>query len=215
MRIELTSELKARYPKAVFGSLTALGVQNMEKHEALEDRKSSLENEIRNSKESDDRGIESYVEYFRRNGKSYPIQFQLKTIREGGMFPRVSVLVDCMFLAELKNRYLISGHDLDAIQGDLRFDVSKGGERYRHLSGKEVTLMKGDVTLKDPDGILASVLFGPARRTSINLGTRNVLYLTWYPFGMREDHVTSHLNDILSNLNLALGSITHKISVHK
>jgi len=215
MKIKLTSELKAGYPKAVFGSLTAFDVANMEKNQALEDRKRGLENEIRKSKASDDYEIESYVTYFRRHGKSYPIQFQLKTIREGGMFPRVSVLVDCMFLAELKNKYLISGHDLDAVQGDLTFDTSKGDERYHHMSGKELALRKNDVILKDGEGILASVLFGPAQRTSISLGTKNVLYLTWYPFGMREEHMASHLNDILSNLHIAFGSATHTIGIHE
>jgi len=89
-----------------------------------------------------------------------------------------------MFLAELKNRYLTSGHDLDAVQGGLIFDVSEGDERYLKLNGKEQQLKKDDVILKDEEGILASVLHGPARRTSITPQTSQALYLAWYPYGM-------------------------------
>jgi len=42
-----------------------------------------------------------------------------------------------MFLAELKNRILTSGHDLDKIEGGLFFDVSDERERYLKLNGKE------------------------------------------------------------------------------
>ena len=217
MKIELTPKLRTAYPKAVFGSLTVRNVPNTRKNEALEERKRDLEERIREVyvDVDEDRTIQGYNIFFKRWGRTYPIEFQIRTIKEGGGFPQVSTLVDSMFLAELKNRYLTSGHDLDAIQGDLTFDVSEGGERYLKLDGREQELRKNDVILRDEEWILASVLYGPARRTSITPKTRNALYLAWYPYGMGGELITAHLNDILSNLRVVFKSITSEIQIHR
>jgi len=215
MKIELKPELKIAYPEAVFGSITVKDVPNRKKHEALEERKREVEKKIREMNVDEDGIIQSYNAYFKRWGKTYPIEFQIRTIKGGGKFPQVSVLVDSMFLAELKNRILTSGHDLDAIQGNLIFDVSEGGERYLMLSGKEQELKKNDVILKDEEGILASILYGPARRTSITLETRNSLYFAWCPYRMDDKLITTHLNDILSNLRIVFESVTSEVQIYR
>jgi DNA/RNA-binding domain of Phe-tRNA-synthetase-like protein len=216
MKIELTSRLRIAYPKVVFGSLMVRSVPNMRKHEVLEKRKRDLKKKRKElyMNVDEDNTILSYNTFFKRWCETYPIEFQIKTIKKGGTFPLVSVLVDSMFLAELKNRHLTSGHNLDAFQGDLTFDVSEGGERYLKLNGKEQQLRKDDVILKDKEGILASVLYGPARRTSITPETRNVLYLAWYPYGMDGELITAHLGDILSNLSIVFGSVTSEVQIH-
>jgi len=217
MKIVLTPELKSLYPEAVLGSLIVRDVPNRKRHEALEGRKRGLEREIREVyvDVEEDSTIQSYSAFFKRWGKTYPIAFQIRTIKRGGRFPQVSVLVDSMFMAELKNRILTSGHDLDAIQGDLSFDVSDGGERYLKLNGKEQELKKNDVILRDEDGILASVLYGPARRTAITPETENALYFAWCPYGMGEGSITSHLNDIHSNLGVVFESVTSEMRIHR
>jgi len=90
MRIELTSKLRTVYPKAVFGSLIARDIPNMRKHEALEERKRELEKEVRDAhREVDEDGtIQSYNTFFKRWGETYPIEFQIKTIKRGGKFPK-------------------------------------------------------------------------------------------------------------------------------
>lgn len=214
MNVKLSTELKAAYPKAVFGSITVLGVPNMKKHEALEERKREVERQIREIDEDRDSIIRGYNAYFKRWGETFPVKFQIKTVKKGKL-PQISVLVDSMFIAELKNRILTSGHDLDAIKGDLIFDVSRGGERYLTLSGKERVLKKDDVILKDEEGILACVLYGPARRTSITLETKNVLYFAWCPYGMDEELIKAHLYDILLNLRTVFASATSEARIHR
>ena len=215
MKIELSLGLKAAYPNALFGSLIARDVPNVEMHAAVEERKRLLEKRIREADAGEDDTIRSYINYFKRWGATYPIQYQVETIRKGGRFPQVSALVDSMFLAELKNGHLTSGHDLDAIRGDLAFDVSQAGERYLKLNGKGQELEKGDVILRDREEVLAGILYGPARRTSITLGTKNALYLAWYPYGMGEELIAGHLNDILSNLGTVFGSVSSRIQIHR
>jgi DNA/RNA-binding domain of Phe-tRNA-synthetase-like protein len=103
MNIELSERLRIDYPKAVFGSLMVRGVKNMKQCEKLEKRKRELENWIRKAYDATGNSvIEGYRAHFKKWNKTYPIEFQIKTIRKGGTFPKVSVLVDSMFIAELK-----------------------------------------------------------------------------------------------------------------
>jgi len=217
MKIELKPELKISYPEIVFGSLIVKNVPNRKKHEALEEWKREAEKKIREVyvDVDEDSMIQRYNAYFKRWGKTYPIEFQIKTVKGGSKFPQVSVLVDSMFVAELRNRILTSGHDLDAIQGDLTFDVSEEGERYLMLNGKEQELKENDVILRDEEGILGSILYGPAKRTSITLGTRNALYFAWCPYGMGDELIKVHLNDILSNLRTVSESVASGIQIHR
>ncbi len=202
MQIELTHRLKKNYPESIFGSLIIKNVPNRKKDETLEEQKRLLERKIReeNVEVYKDDMILYYNTYFKMGKKTYPIEYQINTIKSGRKFPQVSVLVDSMFLAELKNRILTSGHDLDEIQGDLVFDVSQGGEQYMKLNGQDQTLKQNDVILKDDEGILASILYGPARRTAITLKTINALYFAWCPLFIDEKLIRNHLNTILQNL---------------
>jgi DNA/RNA-binding domain of Phe-tRNA-synthetase-like protein len=217
MQVELRPELKILYPKAVFGSLTVKSAPNKEQHDGLEERKRRLEAEIREvyPDVEDDDVIQGYDSHFKRWGRTYPIEFQIKSIKKGRRLPRVSVLVDGMFMAELKNRILTSGHDLDAIRGGLSFDVSDKGEEYLKLSGEEQGLPMNDVVLRDEAGILASVLYGPARRSSISPKTRNALYFAWCPHGMDDEQITAHLTDLLSNLHTVFDKLDSEIVIQK
>lgn len=215
MQVNLTPDLRKKYPESKFGSLIIRGVPNKKTHAILEGRKRDLEERIR----EDTRGIKNldmiryYNSYFKMWKKIYPIEYQLKTIKKGGQFPRVSVLVDSMFVAELYNMVLTSGHDLDTIQGDLTFDISKGGEKYMKINGQDQELKNGDILLKDEEGILACILYGPARRTSITLSTKNALFFAWYPQAIKEENIKAHLKEILMNVNNVFTNATSEVHV--
>ena len=74
-------------------------------------------------------------------------------------------------------------------------------------------MKKNDVVLKDNEGILASILYGPARRTSISLKTKNALFFAWCPYAMDENIIMGHLNEIFQNLNSVFESITSEIQL--
>lgn len=215
MQIILTPDLRKKYPESMFGSLIIRDIQNKKRHETLEARKRDLERSIR-EKIGDVENlsmIRYYNSYFKMWKKIYPIEYQIKTIKSGGKFPRVSVLVDSMFVAELNNMILTSGHDLDTIQGDLTFDTSKGGEIYMKINGKEQELKKDDIMLKDKEGILACILDGPARRTSVTPKTENVLYLAWCPQSIDKEIITTHLNEILMNLSSVFETVSSEVHI--
>ncbi|UCG01717.1 MAG: hypothetical protein JSW11_19160 [Candidatus Heimdallarchaeota archaeon] len=213
MQIILTPDLRMKYPESIFGSLIVREVPNKKMHETLEIRKRDLEQKIREDSE-DVRNfdmIRYYNTYFKMWKKIYPIEYQIKTIKKGRQFPRVSVLVDSMFIAELNNMILTSGHDFDTIQGDLIFDVSKGGEQYLKINGKKQELKNGDILLKDEEGILACILYGPARRTTITSNTKNALFFAWCPQSIKEELVKTHLQEILTNINSIFSTSTSKV----
>ncbi len=214
--IRKSAKLGRSYSKALFGSLIVKNIPNRSGSELLDNKKRELELDIRQNpiEPSEDALISSYNLFFKQWGKTYPIEYQILTIQKGGKFPAVSVLVDSMFLAELKDRILTSGHDLDLIDGELLFDVSTGGEQYLKLNGKKQILKKDDIILRDNEGILASLLYGPAQRTVITNTTSNALYFAWCPFGLDQTLISVHLNQILDNLKLVFNSVISDIQIY-
>lgn len=201
VEIELSRELVLSFQDAVFGGLLVKGIPNKKQNALLNKKKIELEKSIQTKYDkSIDNVMIHYINYFKRWNKSYPIEIQIESIIKGKKLPNVSILVDSMFHAEMKNRILTSGHDLERITGNLKFEVSSGSENYLKINNKEQKLKEGDIYLKDNKTILANILYGPALRTSINMNTRNALYLAWCPVGISEEKVKSHLNDILLNL---------------
>jgi len=217
MMVKVRSELRIAYPRVVFGSLVVKNAANIRQHDGLDERKRVLEKEIRDNYPDpcNDSVMQSYSENFKKWGKTYPLEFQVKSIKKGKSLPNVSALVDCMFMAELRNRVLTSGHDLDTVRGELVFDVSNGGEEYMKLNGENQMLPKGDVILRDSEGILASVLYGPARRTSISHDTCNALYFAWCPNGMGDSAIHTHLADIEGYLDIVYGDVDTEVQLHK
>ncbi|MFX0212081.1 MAG: hypothetical protein ACFFDT_39275 [Candidatus Hodarchaeota archaeon] len=61
--------------------------------------------------------------------------------------------------------------------------------------------------LRDHEGLLACILYGPARRTSITLKTENALYFAWCPYATDEGPIIAHLNEILENMKHLFGSV--------
>lgn len=215
--IVISDILKQSYPEAIFGSLIIKNIINKKKDPQLEHHKRDLENFVRTANQplNKDEILLKFSQHFKKWNKSYPIEFQKISIIEGKNLPRVSVLVDSMFHAELKNRLLTSGHDLDFIEGDLFFELTSGDENYLKINNKNQLLKKGDILLRDNKGILANILYGPAKRSSITMDTKNALYFAWCPNGIDADTVSNHLEDILSNLGSVFGDISSEIVLYR
>ena len=199
---------KAAYPGAAAGVLVIRGVSNPQHHAQLDSRRGELEAELRARFE--DKAalrslatVQAYRTYFKQFKKTYPVQLQLESVVfKGKSIPRVAALVEAMFIAELKNALLTAGHDLDALELPVRLGVSDGTERYVRLNGQEQDLKAGDMMMADGQGIISCVVYGPDRRTSINLDTRNVLFAVYAPAGIGEQAVTQHLRDIEAYVKL-------------
>jgi len=80
---------------------------------------------------------------------------------KGKSIPNVGSLVECMFMAEVKNMLLTTGHDLDNLHWPLTLDVTQGAERYTLTRGTEQTVKAGDMIISDQAGIISNIIYGP------------------------------------------------------
>jgi len=90
-----------------------------------------------------------------------------------------------MFTAELDSLVLTSGHDLRALRIPLVVDVAVAGDAYTTLSGKDRMLRAGDMIVRDAEGIIASVAYGPDDRTRLRPDTDAAPFRRLVPRGDR------------------------------
>jgi len=198
------------YPGASAGILAMRNVVNPAHHTALARRKQELERTLRARYAEYDRAklkalptLQAYNAYYRQFKKTYHVQLQLESIAfKNKSIPSVAALVEAMFMAELDDMLLTSGHDLDAVQLPIKIDVANGSERFVRINGQEQQLKEGDMIIADQADILSSVIYGPDRRTQITPETRQVLYTTYAPPGVGGEAVRLHLEGIRDNVSL-------------
>ncbi|MBI3244146.1 MAG: hypothetical protein HYZ49_17835 [Chloroflexi bacterium] len=208
--LTLSQTWQTTYPGASQGLLIMRGVANPETHAELERRKAELEADLRARFAGYDRAkfnalpvMQAYNDYYGRFKKSYHVQLQLESVvLKGKSLPRVAALVECMFMAELKDGMLTAGHDLDALRRPLRLDVARGDESYILLNGKDETLKAGDIFIADAEGVTSSILYGPDRRTRITPAARDALFTVYAPPGIEAAAVQAHLEDIQANVRI-------------
>ena len=201
---------KAAYPGACVGILAMSGVTNPTDCPPLDERKEALEVQLRARFQGQDRtairslpALAAYTAYYRQFKKTYHVQLQLESVAlKGKSIPRVAALVEAMFVSELQNLLLTAGHDLDKVKGPVHIEVSNGSESYLRINNQEQQLKEGDMYIRDAEGILSSIIYGPDHRTQITEETRSVLFTVYAPPGIDEPSVLAHLRDTRDNVCL-------------
>jgi len=201
---------KERFRGAQAGILVMRDLSNPASHPALDEKRLALESRLRerylrsgSPPLQENPIIAAYTDYYRSFGKTYHVKLQLESVVfKGKPIVTSSALVQAMFMAELENMILTAGHDLEKVRPRIRLDVSKGGERYVLLNGKEQSLKEGDMFMRDEEGIISSVLYGPDARTRILAETREVVFAVYAPRGIQREMVLRHLKDIEENVRL-------------
>jgi DNA/RNA-binding domain of Phe-tRNA-synthetase-like protein len=107
-----------------------------------------------------------------------------------------------MFMAEMDDLLLTAGHDLDSLNLPLTLDVATGTEIYTLLRGELQTLKAGDMMIRDQEGIISSIIYGPDQRTQITPETKNVIFTVYAPAGIEEQAVREHLEHIQENIRI-------------
>ena len=190
------------YPGAYVGILALRHVANPKQSDALNAVKSELEGQLRTRYEDKEalraqEPLPAYRAYYKRFKKTYHVQMQLESVAlKGKSIPSVAALVEAMFVAELKNLLLTAGHDLDAVRAPVKLDVAAGNEQFVRINGQEQMLKAGDMYIRDTEGILSSVIYGPARHASISSATQSALFTVYAPPGIGGQVVEGHLRDI-------------------
>ncbi len=199
--IQVSSNWTAQEPESLVGFLAIRGALNIPDHPELQKVKKALEAELRIRYEGMDRKalreepvLAAYDAFYRRFRKSYHVQLQLETVvMKGKPIFSPSALVTCMFMAELKTGLLTAAHDFENLDLPLTAEISCGEETYQKLNGTEQQLKAGDLYIRDQQGILSSVIYGPDQRTQILPDTVNSVFTTYGPPGINASQVEAQL----------------------
>ena len=202
--INLTEDWRAAFPGTCYGVLAMEGLDNREESRVFAERKMAVVKELRERHEGKTRKeigfehpFEAYGRYFKRFGQRYPVLHQLETVAlKGKGIVSPSPLVAVMYSMELKNGFLTAVHDLDKISLPLTVDVSRGGEAYTDLWGKDKTLPPGDMFLSHQGGILSSILYGPDGESAVTSETSRALFAVYSVPTLRAAEVTAHLEEV-------------------
>lgn len=208
MHIHASPLVSQTYPGACVGMLVLENVANPPHSSELEARKTTIQTELRarftdEAAVKSDPVIQAYTAYYKQFKKTYHIALQLESVAlKGKSIPTVAALVECMFMAELADRMLTAGHDLDAVQGDVAVNVADGSEIYTLLRGVEQQAKPGDLYIRDGLGIISTIVYGPDARTQITSATTRALFTVYAPPGVGETPVRDHLAHILEYVRL-------------
>lgn len=202
------------YPGAAVGILVVRNASNPREHNELEARKEALVSGLRRKYASFDREglkehptLAAYRAYYKGFKKTYHVQHQLESVvHKGKSIPKIAALVESMFMAELENLLLTAGHDMDQVSPPVMVDIAKGDEAFVRLNGQEQTTKSRDMLIRDSEGILSCIIYGPAQRAQIRPETTRALYTVYAPPGIGSEAVREHMEDILENVMLVTPS---------
>ncbi|HEX8990504.1 MAG TPA: phenylalanine--tRNA ligase beta subunit-related protein, partial [Anaerolineales bacterium] len=203
-----SDDWKKAYPEAHAGVLVLREAANPPHDAGLANRKAALEESLRLRYAGQDRAallrnptLRAYDEYYKRFKKTYHVQLQLESILfKGKSIPNVAALVESMFMAEMDGLLLTAGHDLDVLHLPLTLDIATGKESYTLLRGEEQVPKAGDMMIRDGEGIVSSVIYGPDQRTQVTAGTRSAVFTIYAPAGIQPLDVSRQLEAIRDNV---------------
>lgn len=119
-----------------------------------------------------------YFRYFRKFKKSYPVMMQVESfLLKGRPFPEGSYINAVAFLTELKTHILLGTHDVDCISGDLVLYNESAKTPFTGMFNPDSHSYPNDITGRDDEGIIISMIAGADDRTCIHENTTHVIYL--------------------------------------
>jgi DNA/RNA-binding domain of Phe-tRNA-synthetase-like protein len=215
LEIQVSDAWTSTFPGAFVGALAMVDVTNPSASQALAARLREVEAEVR-SRFGDpaidlaaDPVLAAYRAHYRTFDKSYHVQGQLESVaRKGKSIAGRGALVEAMFAAELADRLLTAGHDLDAVEMPLLVDVSRADDHFVTIAGRAQSLKAGDMLVRDRQGIISDVLYGPDQRTRLGPETSRALFVTYAPAGIGPAAVRRHLEAIAANVRLVAPGAT-------
>ncbi|MEU9035358.1 phenylalanine--tRNA ligase beta subunit-related protein [Streptomyces sp. NPDC048352] len=144
-----------------------------------------------------------YARWFEAQGHTCPLPGQIAAARSKGL-PSIMPTVDTLLYAELTTGVLMGVQDADAIDGELRFDWACEGESFTGFRST-VTCVRDEPVVRDATAIVASVLQGPDRRTSVTKSSRHLVFTVYDAPGLPAEAFDAGVG-VLRELLTAAGS---------
>ena len=202
--LELSKSWRDNFRGTAIGLLAMSSVRNLVPGPTLDAMLSSVERAVHDRHVGRSRhdlealpALRPYVDYYRRFGKTYHLLLQLESVAfRNRPIARSESVVSAMFAAEMDNMLLTAGHDLDGVHLPLHADVTAAGENYVGIGGSLTKVEPGDMSIRDREGILSTVIYGPDYRTRLRPETVSVLFTTYAPGQISVSRLDRHLREI-------------------
>ncbi len=135
-------------------------------------------------------GENPYNRYFKKYKKTYPVLQQLESyLLKGRPFPLDNPINSVTFLTELRTRMLLGTHDIDRVHGTVELFCPTEKIPFTGMRGDEVHCYPGDVTGRDDDDIILSMIAGADHRTCLRPETLHVAFFFFAPPGVTKDEI--------------------------
>ncbi|MBI9049076.1 MAG: hypothetical protein JEZ00_06645 [Anaerolineaceae bacterium] len=212
--VSVSDELRNTYPAAYAGFMLVSCEKNIHRSEKMQQQKGKLVQVLRErfpdkNAIKNDATIQIYQRYYQQFKSNFHVRFQIETMTiKGKDMPTRSVLVDALFMTELKYGLLIAGHDMDNVQMPITVDCTQMFEMFTQLGGTVKTLKDGDMCFRDAEKTLSCILYGPEDSSPVTMDTKKVLYTIYGPQGISREMVSEGLDDIAANAQLAIPDLT-------
>jgi DNA/RNA-binding domain of Phe-tRNA-synthetase-like protein len=155
------------------------------------------------------RRIQTFESFFTQNGFRSPLGAQLQHVQEKGL-PSGSPLVKALLLSEMGTGLLMGAQDAAAVRGPLVCDLAEEGETFRGMRA-EVLCHKGEIVLRDSEGIIATLFQGPDRRTRLNKDTKDVAFFIFSVPGISDGDVKEGMEMVDNLFNAACAEIDAQV----
>ena len=144
-------------------------------------------------------GESPYNKYFKKYKKTYPVLQQLESyLLKGRPFPSGNPRNEVTFLTELRTRMLLGTHDIDCFRGELELFCPDSKMDFTGIRGETVHCYPGDVTGRDDDGIILSMIAGADDRTCLHPETRHISYLFFGVPGVTKEEIAAVQERLIS-----------------
>lgn len=114
-------------------------------------------------------------------------------------------------MAELQTQMLIGTHDIDRIAGVPELFCPTEKLPYSGMRGEEIHTYPGDVSGRDDNGIIWSMIAGADQRTYIRPDSTHIAYLIFGAHGV----TIQQIDDLLGYLSSYARILASSAEIHK
>lgn len=184
----IASEIKDRFPDldVRFGKVEGLSIKR--ESDALEEFKSEIIEEIKNSYDletlKDDPQMRLYRDFFWKINidptKIRPASEALiRRILQGKPLPKINTAVDAYNLASIKSGVPLAAFDAAQLSGGPKMRFAKAGEEFTGIGMKEPKILKGkEIVIEDDESLVAIYPYRDADKSKIMPHTTEILLMS-------------------------------------
>jgi DNA/RNA-binding domain of Phe-tRNA-synthetase-like protein len=204
-KVKVDSEVIWKYPATgVYGILCEPGRPGLyDFNGIIEKEKSKIRLPLNELK--DDPIIAAFRSFYWRIGidptKQRPASESLmRRILQGNVIPSINYVVDAGNIASIRTHIPIGLYDYDKVRGALRLTMSKAGESFVDIAGKEGKTTE-EVVLKDETGVIHLFPHRDCDRTKITSESKKVLILGCRVLGVTDEACRAAAWQVVQVLN--------------